>query len=423
MLTDHESQTRPANVTFGALPSPTDVRTYRLKEKEEVAGVAGASLEEKEFPETFELWKPTTKDQGSTYSCVAHALSSVVEYFNHIQEGTNIIFSTAYIYGNRSGSPVYTGKGMHTSVAVHNLMKGGDCPETRFKGNYEVPEAIDKYKEQLSNVLPDAYPHRISSYFSLNGYGPTMTTPLMKEALMEYGPIVISVTWRTGAGLVSEDGFTNVLRLHKETQSEGGHCMYIYGWNQKGWLVGNSWGTRWGNNGSCILPFDEPINERWGIEDKIFTDKTKDAQIQKQRDRIAELEAANLELEKTIATNRTEMMRLSNEVSELSVQLFALQTASTQSEEELKASQEKIEQIQGELKSRLEEIERLSGELTRTIDLVRSKDQEIEDCKKVIEDLNNRILEIEKPFNSKLGDFLAKIFNFFINLFGKKQAE
>ena len=49
MLTDHESQTRPANVTFGALPSPTDVRTYRLKEREEVAGVAGASLEEKEF--------------------------------------------------------------------------------------------------------------------------------------------------------------------------------------------------------------------------------------------------------------------------------------------------------------------------------------------------------------------------------------
>lgn len=408
MLTEHESQTRPDNIVFGALPSPIDVRTYKA------VCAAGASPDQESFPDEFQLWKPSTKNQGGISSCVAHAISSVVEYFNYIQEHNNTVFSTAYIYGNRSN---YSGKGMYTSQAVHNLLKYGDCPETRFKGNYEVPEAIDKFKDQLVGVFADAWPHRISAYFSVVG------ETNMKATLMEYGPIVIAVTWRSGTKLVTEDGVKYVLRLHKETASEGGHCMYIYGWNKKGWLVGNSWGTGWGDNGSCILPYDEPINERWGIQDNIISESTKDALIKEYQNRIAELRAANDELEATLQKDRERTLQLSDEVTELSVQLFALQTAHTKTQEELEAVQNKILAVQDELKSRLEEIETLSAELRRTVELVRTKEQEIEECKKTIEGLRNKLLEIEKPYNSKLGDLVAKIINFFLNLFGKKQKE
>ena len=57
---------------FGAIPSPIDIRDYR--------GVACAVKQD--FPKEFELEMPEVKNQGSVGSCVAHAISTVVEYFS-----------------------------------------------------------------------------------------------------------------------------------------------------------------------------------------------------------------------------------------------------------------------------------------------------------------------------------------------------
>ena len=404
MPTSINPQTHPP---LGALPSPIDVRNYK--------GVCAANVPELEdFPEEFALNKPSTKNQESVAACVAFSLSSVVEYFNSFQENSNIVFSTAYIYGNRLNS-THAGQGMFISQALNNLTKYGDCPVARFKGNFEVPDAIQKFKDYLPVVYADAWPHRISSYFLLDG------ERTIKASLMQYGPVVISVSWRTGTALETEDGISNILRLHPETKYEGNHCMYIYGWNKTGWLIGNSWGSRWGDNGSCILPYNEKLQEAWGVKDEIYTDRTKDLQIQELKSKITKLQESNLELNSIISKNREEVIRLSNEVTELSVQLFSLQTADLKNKEDLKAAQQQIAEIRQIMDERLLEVERLSAELTRTFEEITAKEKEIEDYKKTIEGLRQQLLEIEKPFHSGIGDFFAKIINFFANLFGKKQ--
>ena len=43
--------------------------------------------------------------------------------------------------------------------------------------------------------------------------------------------------------------------------------MVIYGWNEIGWKVQNSWGDSWANNGTIIIPYDVPLHEVWGIRD------------------------------------------------------------------------------------------------------------------------------------------------------------
>ena len=45
--------------------------------------------------------------------------------------------------------------------------------------------------------------------------------------------------------------------------------MLLYGWNDKGWKVQNSWGKSWGNKGTCIIPYDMPIHEAWAVVDNI----------------------------------------------------------------------------------------------------------------------------------------------------------
>ena len=42
--------------------------------------------------------------------------------------------------------------------------------------------------------------------------------------------------------------------------------MIIYGYNDKGWLIQNSWGNEWGNKGKAILPFDYELDTAWAID-------------------------------------------------------------------------------------------------------------------------------------------------------------
>ena len=46
--------------------------------------------------------------------------------------------------------------------------------------------------------------------------------------------------------------------------------MFIYGWDERGWKVQNSWGEDWGNHGTMIVPYDMPIEEFWTLTDNII---------------------------------------------------------------------------------------------------------------------------------------------------------
>ena len=35
----------------------------------------------------------------------------------------------------------------------------------------------------------------------------------------------------------------------------------------------NSWGKKFGNNGTCILPYDYPLVESWAVIDEVLEEK------------------------------------------------------------------------------------------------------------------------------------------------------
>ena len=123
---------------FGAIFSQIDVRDYR--------GVSMVALED--FPEEFELPIIRVKNQGSVGSCVAHALSSVVEYYNYVQHNSKEEMSVGYIYGNRNYS-TYKGSGMVVRDALATLKLYGDVTKYDFPYTYEVPKIISKVNEEI----------------------------------------------------------------------------------------------------------------------------------------------------------------------------------------------------------------------------------------------------------------------------------
>lgn len=232
---------------LGAILSDYDIRDYQLV----------CTAAEPEFPKEFELEMGVIKDQGNIMSCVAHALSSIIEYYNKVQHNDLNLMSVGYIYGNRLNSN-YKRKGMMVRDALDAVCKYGDVYHELFPYNVEVPKAISLFKEHKDELYVKGYPNRLSQYCKVNDEA------AMKSALMAGNPILIATMWYNDMKVV--DGVLTTKKLGMR----GGHCMLIYGWDERGWKMQNSWGTDWGDNGCAIIPYDMTIDEKWLVSDDIL---------------------------------------------------------------------------------------------------------------------------------------------------------
>lgn len=233
---------------LGAIFSQLDVRDYIMK---------STKIENsKNKIGSYELPIIRVKHQGNIGSCCAHVLSSVVEYFNYIQHNIKTEMSVGYIYGNRKKT-THKGKGLIIRDALKTLKEYGTVSKELFPYNIEVPEALNKFNQNLDKLYEEGTISRISSYYRVK------TENDIKTALRLKYPVVIGIEWYSDMKVVN-----GILTTKKQTY-KGGHCMLLYGWNEQGWKVLNSWGTTWGTKGTCIIPYNMNIREAWAVVDNI----------------------------------------------------------------------------------------------------------------------------------------------------------
>ena len=231
----------------GAIFSGYDARDYKLVYTAPTA----------DFPSNFELKTRRIKNQGAVGSCVAHSLSSIIEYYNFNQTGDDSEMSVGYIYGNRKTSE-YTNEGMIMRDALEAVRKYGDVHKELFPYNEEVPRIIGLFDRKYRSLFNEGYPHRISQYCRVD------SPNAIKASLMAGNPVLMAMIWY--GDMEVKDG----VLVTEGRYYEGGHCMFIYGWDERGWKVQNSWGEDWGNNGCMIVPYDLPIEEFWTLTDNII---------------------------------------------------------------------------------------------------------------------------------------------------------
>lgn len=230
---------------LGALRPKIDLRDYKM------------SIGEQTFPKAFQLEAPhEIKNQGNVSSCVANMASYLKEKLYKKVSGVYKRFSVGYIYGNKPNSNML---GMYLRDAFKLLNDQGDVLNSDFNYDLEVPEIQEELQKAGNNRLNTlAAEHKIKTYFSVNGENQ------IKAALQEYGYVGIGVPWYSDNTLEQVSNSDETLTiLHKGLDYDGNHAITIYGWNETGWLIANSWGVEWGNSGCATLPYDYPIDESW----------------------------------------------------------------------------------------------------------------------------------------------------------------
>ena len=221
---------------MGCLTSPYDARDYRP-----------AKATNYKLPQEFKLQIDNIKDQGEVNSCVAYALSVAIA-----RNKDN--FSTGWIYGYRPKG-YYQGEGMYPREALKTLQKVGAVREEDFSLNIEMQEAKQAVDKELSQLKALARDFKIESYARLYSINEIKQWIFLHKTAV---PICILTN-------NLDKSSQNVLYIPFDETDLSGHMMIIIGWNELGFIVQNSWGKEWGDNGTAILPYEYTIEEAWGI--------------------------------------------------------------------------------------------------------------------------------------------------------------
>lgn len=205
-----------------------------------------------ELPEQYEIAMTNVKDQGIVNSCVAHCLSSFME---ETYKNDNMEFSTGFIYGYRPLG-YSQDEGMYPRQALKTLLHIGDVPKQEFDHNKEMPEIkqlVDKNLDKLTSI---------ASNYKIDSYSRIYTIQEIKKCI--YNDIAVPISIPVYNNLAYND-ITFKIKM-PSGNIEGYHAILIYGYNEDGWLIQNSWGKGWADRGRAILPYEYPIDSAWAID-------------------------------------------------------------------------------------------------------------------------------------------------------------
>ena len=213
------------------------------------------------YPKKLDLRKDLQdiRNQGNSGTCVAQSATCMKEWQEKKDVNLSAHLSPQFIYNLRSNK----NEGMYGRDLMRILSKIGVCLELDYNyGKKESKEEIMKNNE----LLTKANNFKIKSYARIN------TADTLKKALNQNGPCVICFP-------VYDHSVTMWKPKKVGQEIIGGHAMAVVGYDEKNFIIRNSWGKNWGNDGYCNYSFND-----WGCHWEIWTtidDKSTEVKIPK----------------------------------------------------------------------------------------------------------------------------------------------
>lgn len=189
-------------ITYGLIPSKLDGTEHK------------ANFGAFKVPDSFSYKEimPPIRNQGSTPTCVCQTLTGMLDVQRNAKNGVVKVcnnFPIDELYSQRSDK---LQDGMSIKEALSILRHKG------LKG-----EKIDNY--------------------AMCG-----SCEIVKQAIIANGPVAI--------GMLAYDNGTDRY-WERKGECMGGHCTMLVGYDKKGFIMRNSWGTSYGNKGYITLPFSD----------------------------------------------------------------------------------------------------------------------------------------------------------------------
>jgi len=202
------------------------------------------------------VFKTPAYDQGELGSCTGNAIAAAVQFARQkAAEQPDFVPSRLFIYYNERDIEGTVGQdsGAQIRDGMKVVVKLGVCPESVPAQPSSWPYDIAKFTVQPPSPCYDyGLGHQTTSYRRI----PQLLTQ-MRACLASGYPFVFGFTVYTAfeSPAVAKTGVVNLPA--SDEQVLGGHAVLAVGYDDgsQRFLVRNSWGTDWGQNGYFTMPY------------------------------------------------------------------------------------------------------------------------------------------------------------------------
>ncbi len=191
------------------------------------------------------------EDQGQIGSCTANAACGALEYHEKTAHRPQVPLSRMFVYFNarRRAGRVPQDSGAQIAEAMAALLAYGAPEEQRWPYDVNLFAA-----EPPPDIFAEALRRQAPEYARVERGTGTL------GALAHGYPVVFGISLPMRC--FQEAGDTGLIPVptseeRAQAATQGGHAMLMVGYDQdeETYLLRNSWGTGWGNQGYCRIPF------------------------------------------------------------------------------------------------------------------------------------------------------------------------
>jgi C1A family cysteine protease len=251
---------------LGWLPDLADLRDYThdadaIQRTLSKAKSIAAGKPKPGLPASVDLrpWCSPIENQGNLGSCTAHAGVGLVEYFERRAFNTYLDASRRFLYKVTRNLLHWQGDtGAFLRSTMKSMVLFGVPPEEYWR--YDIAHFDD---EPPAFCYAFAQNYQTIQYYRLDPPGTTKSDLLnrVRQLLAAGLPAMFGFTVYSSISTVGSDG--NIPYPSAGEKVVGGHAIDVVGYDdgrtigkQKGaFLIRNSWGTAWGDQGYGWLPY------------------------------------------------------------------------------------------------------------------------------------------------------------------------
>jgi C1A family cysteine protease/TolA-binding protein len=191
---------------------------------------------------------PAIRNQGACGSCWAFAAVATLEASNAIINGAAPDLAEQHALSCSGGGTC--GGGWYTPI--YDWLGGGvDGLQTETKVPYQ---AMDKTCSAGGQT-----PYEVQTWGWVDAYQSQPSVDAMKAAMCQYGPLTAAVA-ATPAFIAYSGGV-----FDEQSAASINHAIVLVGWDdaRNAWLLRNSWGTNWGEDGYMWIDYGSNSVGAW----------------------------------------------------------------------------------------------------------------------------------------------------------------